>query len=120
MKQRQLGKHGPMVSAIGLGCWSFRNSYGPTTEAESHRTLAGALDLGIDFLDTANVYGNGVSEEVIGSFIKDHPGRFRISTKACIYRDPETNIRGFNNAPDHLRGELEKSLTRLGVDHVDL
>lgn len=120
MKQRQLGKNGPMVSAIGLGCWSFRNSYGPTTEAESHATLAGALDLGIDFLDTANVYGNGVSEEVIGSFIKDHPGSFRIATKAGIYRDPQTNIRGFNNSPEHLRAELEKSLARLGVDHVDL
>ena len=120
MKKRMLGSDGPMVSEIGLGCWSFRNDYGPTNEAESHTTLACAMDLGIDFLDTANVYGNGVSEEVIGSFIKNHPNSFTIATKAGIHRDPETNVRGFNNAPDHLRDELEKSLKRLGIDHIAL
>ncbi len=120
MQKRQLGQNGPMVSAIGLGAWSFGGAYGPTDEAESHATLAGALELGIDFIDTANVYGNGVSETVIGTFIKDHPNRFRIATKAGIWRHPETNVRGFNNAPDYLRAELEKSLTRLGIDHVEL
>lgn len=120
MKQRQLGKDGPMVSAIGLGCWNFSGAYGPTDEKESHATLAKSLDLGIDFLDTANVYGNGLSESVIGNFIKDKPNAFKIATKAGIYRNPETNIRGFNNTADHLRSELEKSLTRLGVDHVAL
>lgn len=120
MHKRQLGKDGPSVSAIGVGCWSFAGSYGPTTEAESHDTLAAALDLGIDFLDTANVYGNGVSEKVIGSFVKDNPGRFTIATKAGIYRDPETNTRGFNNSPAHLRTCLENSLRNLNVDHVAL
>jgi len=120
MHNRQLGKDGPMVGAVGLGCWSFAGSYGPTTEAESHATLAGALDLGIDFLDTSNVYGAGVSELAIGSFIKDHPGRFTIATKGGIYRDPDTNERGFNNSPEHLRAALETSLKNLGVDHVAL
>lgn len=120
MNRRQLGANGPMVSEIGLGCWSFGGSYGPTTQSESHETLATAIDLGIDFLDTANVYGMGVSEEVIGSFLKKHSARFVIATKAGIHRDPETNRRGFNNAPEHLRSELEKSLTRLGVDYIDL
>lgn len=120
MHKRQLGKGGPDVSAIGVGCWSFAGAYGPTTEAESHDTLAAALDLGIDFLDTANVYGAGVSERVIGSFIKDHPNRFTIATKAGIYRDPDTNVRSFNNSPEHLREALEKSLRNLGVDHVAL
>ncbi len=120
MQKRRLGQDGPMISAIGLGCWSFCNAYGPTDEAESHAALAAALELGIDFLDTANVYGNGVSEQVIGSFIRDHPGRFRIATKAGIWRHPETKVRGFNNSPEHLRDELEKSLTRLGVEHVEL
>lgn len=120
MHYRQLGKDGPMVSSIGLGCWSFAGSYGPTDEAESHETLRKAIDLGVDFLDTANVYGMGVSETVIGTFIKDNPGKFKIATKAGIWRNPETNAREFNNDPDYLRGELEKSLTRLGVDHVEL
>ena len=67
MHKRRLGKDGPMVSAIGLGAWSFSGAYGPTDEAESHDTLAAAVDLGIDFIDTANVYGGGVSERAIGS-----------------------------------------------------
>ncbi len=120
MHKRQLGTGGPEVSAIGVGCWSFAGAYGPTTEAESHDTLAAALDLGIDFLDTANVYGAGVSEKVIGSFIKDHPHKFTVATKAGIYRDPDTNVRSFNNSPEHLREALEKSLRHLGVDHVGL
>ena len=120
MHKRQLGRGGPMVSAIGLGCWSFAGAYGPTSERESHGTLAAALDLGIDFLDTANVYGNGVSERTIGSFIKDNPGRFAIATKAGIRRDPATNARGFDNSPEHLRAALEQSLGDLGVDHVAL
>ena len=107
MYKRQLGTGGPEVSAIGVGCWSFAGAYGPTTEAESHDTLAAALDLGIDFLDTANVYGAGVSEKVIGSFIKDHPHKFTIATKAGIYRNPDTNVRSFNNSPEHLREALE-------------
>ncbi len=120
MHKRQLGKGGPEVSAIGVGCWSFAGAYGPTTEAESHDTLAAAVDLGIDFLDTANVYGAGVSEKAIGSFIKHHPHKFTIATKAGIYRDPDTRVRSFNNSPEHLRDALEKSLRNLGVDHVAL
>jgi aryl-alcohol dehydrogenase-like predicted oxidoreductase len=120
VQTRKLGKDGPEVGAIGLGCWSFAGAYGPTDRAESHRTLARALDLGITHLDTANVYGNGMSEEVIGAFIKDWPHRFKIATKGGIYRTPDTNERTFNNSPDHLRQALEASLSRLGVDHVDL
>jgi aryl-alcohol dehydrogenase-like predicted oxidoreductase len=120
MKKRQLGAGGPMVSEIGLGCWSFAGAYGPTDEAESHATLKTALDLGIDFLDTANVYGMGVSEKTIGSFIKGDADKFTIATKAGIYRDPETQTRGFNNSREHLTAELDKSLKHLGVDHVAL
>ncbi len=120
MHKRQLGTGGPKVSAIGLGCWSFAGPYGPTDAKESHATLTKALELGIDFLDTANVYGNGVSEQVIGAFIKDNPGRFKIATKGGIRRDPKTNIRGFDNSPEHLRAALESSLRNLGVEHVEL
>ena len=120
METRKLGQDAPSVGKIGLGCWSFAGAYGPTDQAESHATLARALELGIDFLDTANVYGNGVSEEVVGAFIKDHPGRFKIATKGGIHRPPETNQRTFDNSPDHLRAALDASLKRLGVDYVDL
>lgn len=120
MKQRQLGSSGPGVSTIGLGCWNFAGPYGPTLEQESHETLAAARDLGINFIDTANVYGMGVSEKVIGNYLKKNPGHFRIATKAGICRDPSTGARFFDNSPDHLRGELENSLRNLGVDHVDL
>lgn len=119
MKQRQLGAGGPMVSAIALGCMSFAGFYGPTDEAESHATLARALDLGCDFLDTANVYGAGVSERVIGSFIARNPGKFAIATKASIRRSAEGK-RFYDNSAEHLGEALDASLQRLGVDHVAL
>jgi len=109
-----------MVSAIGLGCWSFAGAYGPTDEKESHATLAQALDLGVDFLDTANAYGNGVSEQAIGTFIKHNPHRFKIATKGGIHRPPGTTTRTFDNSPEHLRDALEKSLRDLQVDSVEL
>jgi aryl-alcohol dehydrogenase-like predicted oxidoreductase len=120
MKKRQIRQDGKMVSEVGLGCWSFGGSYGPTTEAEAHNTLSAALDHGVDFLDTANVYGMGVSESIIGSFLKGDQNRFTIATKGAIWRDPETGKRGFNNRADYLRGELEASLSRLGLEQVDL
>ena len=120
MEQRQLLSDGTTASAIGLGCMSFAGFYGPTSLDASHRTLARAHERGVDFLDTANVYGNGVSEEVIGSYLKASGQSFKIATKAAIFRDPDTGQRGFNNKPDYLRQELEGSLRRLGVDHVAL
>ena len=119
MHQRQLGAGGPMVGAIGLGCMSFAGFHGPTDEAESHATLARALDLGCDFLDTSNVYGAGLAERVMGSFIAQNPGKFKIATKVGIRRDPQRG-RFFDNSPEHLREALEGSLQRLKVDYVDL
>lgn len=120
MQLRQILNNGHQVSEIGLGCWSFAGAYGATTEAEAHRTLAAARDLGVTFLDTANVYGMGVSERIIGSFLKGNAGNFTIATKAGIWRDPATGKRGFNNKAEYLRGELEGSLERLGLEAVDL
>lgn len=120
MKQRQILQDGTQTSEIGLGCMSFAGFYGETTEEEAHNTLAAALDLGITFLDTANIYGLGVSENMIGSFLKGDDSKFTIATKAAIWRNPDTGERGFNNKPDHLRSELEKSLKRLSVEHVAL
>jgi len=119
MQKRQLGADGPMVGAIGLGCMSFAGFYGPTDEATSHRTLAAARELGMTHLDTANVYGNGVSESVIGSFLKGKAHNFVIATKASISKDANGK-RCFDNSAAHLRSELEASLQRLQVDHVAL
>jgi len=120
MKTRKIRQDGKVVAEVGLGCWSFGGSYGPTTEAEAHETLAAARDMGLDFLDTANVYGMGVSETIIGAFLNGKQGDFTIATKAGIWRDPDTGNRSFNNKADYLRGALDASLTRLGLDHVDL
>lgn len=120
MNRRTLLRSGKSVSEIGLGCMSFAGFYGPSSEAQAHETLACARDLGIDFLDTANVYGLGLSEQIIGSFLKGDAGDFTIATKAGIWRDKEHGNRGFNNKADYLRNELEGSLRRLGIDHVDL
>lgn len=122
VKRRQLGQGGPVISAIGVGGLSFSAFYGPTTEAASHAVLAAALELGIDHVDTANVYGVGLSERVIGSFLAGRRGEvpFTIATKAGIRRDPETGARGFDNSKAHLEAELDASLGRLGVEAIDL
>jgi aryl-alcohol dehydrogenase-like predicted oxidoreductase len=124
MEKRVLGPGGPVVSAVGIGAMSFTDFYGPTSEEDSHAVLAAALDLGIDHIDTANVYGMGLSERVIGSFLakqgKARQDLFRIATKAAIRRDPVTGKRGFDNSREHLEAELDASLKKLGVDCVDL
>lgn len=99
---------------------SFAGFYGPASEPEAHDTLAAARELGIDFLDTANVYGLGLSEEIIGRFLTRNRSDFTIATKAGIWRDREHGNRGIRNDRDYLRAELEGSLRRLGLDHVDL
>ena len=95
---------------VGYGAMSFSNFYGPATDEGSMRILNACLDLGITHIDTANVYGMGLSEEIIGRFIKDNPGKFAIHTKGGLYRNPETKERWFRNDADYLREELEKSL----------
>lgn len=117
MKQRQLGHGGPMVSAIGLGCLSFGGIFGATTTEDSLRCLDAAWDHGITFLDTANIYGAGVSETVIGDWLRTRKHRPVLATKAGIV--PGANRR-IDNSSAYLRAELEGSLKRLGVDHVDL
>ncbi len=117
MKKRQLGATGPMVSAIGLGCMSFGGIFGPTTKAESFRCLDAAIDHGISFFDTANIYGMGLSESVLGEWITLRKPNIHIATKASIVDGPP---RRFDNSASHLRGELQASLKRLGTDYVDL
>lgn len=117
MKTRKLGQNGPDVSALGLGCLSFGGMFGPTTEAESLRTLDAAWDEGITFLDTANGYGKGISETFIGTWLKRSGKRPHLATKAAFTDDPTRRI---DNRPEHMRSELEGSLKRLGTDHVTL
>ena len=110
------------VSAVGFGAMSFGGFYGPTNEAESMRTLARALELGVDFWDTANVYGDGLCERVIGKFLaedKSRRGRVTLATKFAIRRR-EDGSRFFDNSPAHIREALDSSRKRLGVDHIDL
>ena len=106
-----------MVSALGLGCLSFGGIFGATTEADSLATLDAAWEAGITFLDTANIYGKGVSETVIGTWLRTRGHRPHIATKAAFTDNPARRI---DNRPEHLRGELEGSLRRMGVDHVTL
>lgn len=117
MKQRQLGKGGPMVGAIGLGCMSFGGPFGPTTEADSFAAMDAAWENGITFFDTANVYGGGVSETVMGKWMKATGHRPVLATKAGIFGGPPRSVR---NDREYLIAELDGSLKRLGTDHVDL
>jgi aryl-alcohol dehydrogenase-like predicted oxidoreductase len=118
MKKRKLGQNGPEVSAIGLGCMSFAGFYGATSREESFATLDAAWEAGIDFLDTAELYGAGLSETIIGAWQKDRGKRFKIATKGGIVLGAP---RGTNdNSEEHIRASIEGSLDRLGVDHVEL
>ena len=110
MKVRRLGRTGPDVSALGLGCLSFGGIFGATTEAESLATLDAAWDHGITFLDTANIYGKGASESVIGRWLATRPHRPHIATKATFTDDP---ARRLDNRPDHLRAERDGAVVTI-------
>lgn len=123
MQRRKLGQAETSVSAIGYGAMSLTNFYGPIDSEQSHAILHKALELGIDHLDTSNVYGAGLSEERIGVFLAKQ-GRqkddiFTIATKAGITRNAD-GARVFDNSPEHLEASLDKSLKRMGVDHFEL
>ncbi|WBU56264.1 aldo/keto reductase [Paracoccus sediminicola] len=120
MKTRRLGKAGPELSAIGLGAMNISGFYGPATEEEAFALFDRARELGIDHLDTSNVYGMGHSEEVIGRYLADRGPVFRLATKAGICRNANTGARYYDNSVAELTSSIEASLARLGVDHVDL
>lgn len=116
-KQVELGRGGPIVPQLGFGAMSLAGMFGPTDEATSFATLEAALAGGITFWDTANIYGMGISETVLGKYIAAHAPKITLATKASIIPGPERRI---DNSYDHLRRELEGSLKRLNVDRVDL
>ena len=117
---RRLGRNGPEVSALGLGCMGMSEFYGPADETESIATLEHAIERGITFLDTANVYGLGHNEELIGRVIKGRRAQLFIGTKFGIMRDADGGYHGVNGRPEYLRSECEKSLKRLGTNVIDL
>lgn len=122
MEQRKLGTQGLMVSAQGLGCMGMSDFYGVRdNEAESIATIEHALDLGLDFFDTADMYAYGQNEELVGRALKPHRDRAIVATKFGFVRDPANpSTRDICGRPDYVRKACEASLRRLGMDHIDL
>jgi aryl-alcohol dehydrogenase-like predicted oxidoreductase len=121
MKFRKLGPHGPQVSALGLGCMGMSEFYGSPDDRLSIATIHRALDLGLNFLDTADVYGPHTNEVLVGKAIAERRDEVFLATKFGIARDPaDAAARGVNGHPDYVRKSCEASLTRLGVEVIDL
>jgi aryl-alcohol dehydrogenase-like predicted oxidoreductase len=120
MEMRRLGMFGPLVSRVSLGGMGISGTYGPSSEAETMRLFSRAIELGVNHFDTGDIYGMGLSEELIGRFLRQTRARVVVATKAGVRYIPATGERRVDNSPAYLRSALEKSLKRLGRDHVEL
>src|ERR1700683_3922966 len=118
--RRTLGRQGLEVSAIGLGCMGMSEIYGPSDEATNLSVLNAALDLGINFLDTADMYGLGANERLLGKVLKTRRKEVVLATKFGNIRGPDGTFLGVNGTPAHVHAACDASLERLGVDHIDL
>ena len=120
MPRRQLGRGGMSVSAIGLGCMGMSDFYGAADDAKSIETMHRALDLGVDFFDTADIYGPFTNEELVGRAIRDRRERVVLATKFGNVRTADGKWLGINGRPEYVRQSCEASLKRLGVNEIDL
>ncbi|MEP9376119.1 aldo/keto reductase [Aquabacter sp. CN5-332] len=120
MNRRPLGRSGISVSAIGLGCMGMSEFYGPSDDEESLKTLDAALEAGINFLDSSDMYGWGHNETLLGRFLKGRRDKVVLATKFGVMRGPNGEWLGINGKPDYVRAACEASLKRLGVETIDI
>src|SRR5687767_9595281 len=120
MKKRILGANGPRVSAIGLGCMGISQAYGPRNDAESLAALNRALELGVTFFDTADVYGAGHNEEFVGHALGEKRNQIVLATKCGLVWGETGKVIGTNGQPQYIHQACDASLRRLGVEVVDL
>src|SRR6476661_10672104 len=120
MKTKKLGRQGLEVSAQGLGCMGMSEFYGDADQDEATRTIHRALELGVTFLDTADMYGPFTNEKLVGRAVRDRRDQVVLATKFGNVRSEDGAFLGISGRPDYVREACDASLERLGVDHIDL